>query len=509
MESVSKIPRIRIFGFWLGALLFLFILLFVDLDPQKPVLTNMLAVALLMAVWWVFEVVPLAVTALLPVVLYPVLGIMNGKVVSQTYVNHIIFLFLGGFMVALAMQRWNLHKRRALRILMINGTKPINILLGFMFASTFLSMWISNTATTMMMLPILLSVADKLQESIGAKKSDRFVIGLLLGVAYSASIGGVATLVGTPPNPMFTKIFQIMFPQGPEINFVDWFIFALPISVVLFVVTWLLLYLMYSRHLKGVKISKSTFRDQYRLLGKPTFEERVVLVDFILLALAWLTRSPLHIGSVTLPGWSQWFAHPEYFNDGTVAMIFALPLYIFPTNDKNSRYIMNWEYSKQLPWNIVLLFGGGFALAQGFKDSGLSVWFGHQLVGLSSIHPIFLVLSIALLMTFLTELTSNTATTQIILPVIASLAVSIHINPLLLMLPATVSASMAFMLPVATPPNAIIFGSNKISVMQMAKTGLLLNLVGAVVITLMTYYWGVSVFHIDLTAMPDWAMIAK
>ncbi len=509
MESTSRIPRIRIFGFWLGAIVFFLTLFFVTLDPQNPVLTNMLAVALLMAIWWVFEVVPLAVTALLPVILYPILGIMNGKLVSQAYVNHIIFLFLGGFMVALAMQRWNLHKRIALRILMITGTKPVNILLGFMFASAFLSMWISNTATTMMMLPILLSVADKLQESIGAKKADRFVIGLLLGVAYSASIGGVATLVGTPPNPMFTKIFQIMFPQGPEINFVDWFVFAIPISAALFVTTWLLLYIMYSRHLKGVNISKDTFRNQYRALGKPSFEERVVLVDFILLALAWLTRSPLHVGNVTLPGWSQLFAHPEYFNDGTVAMIFAIPLYVFPTRDENSRYIMNWEYSKQLPWNIVLLFGGGFALAQGFKDSGLSVWFGEQLVGLSSIHPIFLILSIALLMTFLTELTSNTATTQIILPVIASLAVSIHINPLLLMLPATVSASMAFMLPVATPPNAIVFGSNKISIMQMAKTGLLLNLVGAIVITLMTWYWGVSVFHIDFASIPDWAVIAN
>ncbi len=509
MENISKIPRIRIFGFWLGAGVFLITLFFVDLDPEKPIITNMLAVALLMATWWVFEVVPLAITALLPVVLYPTLGIMSGKAVSGTYINHIIFLFLGGFMVALAMQRWNLHKRIALRILMITGTKPVNILLGFMFASAFLSMWISNTATTMMMLPILLSVGDKLQESIGAKKSDRFVIGLLLGVAYSASIGGVATLVGTPPNPMFTKILQIMFPQSPEIGFADWFIFALPISVVLFLVTWGLLYLMYSKHLKGINISKSTFKDQYKTLGKASFEEKVVLTDFVLLALAWLTRSPLHLGSVHLPGWSQLFAHPEYFNDGTVAMIFALPLYIFPTREINSRYIMNWEYSKLLPWNIVLLFGGGFALAQGFKDTGLSIWLGDQLLGLSAVHPLFLILSIALFMTFLTELTSNTATTQIILPVIASLAVSIHVNPLLLMLPATVSASMAFMLPVATPPNAIVFGSNRISVMQMAKTGLLLNLVGAIVIALMTYFWGSSVFHIDLQTMPDWAAIAQ
>jgi len=509
MNSNHKISTIRIFGFWLGAAIFIITLFFIDLDPDKPIITRMLAVALLMATWWVFEVVPLAVTALLPVVLYPLLGIMDGKAVSQTYINHIIFLFLGGFMVALAMQRWNLHKRIALRILMITGTKPLNILLGFMLATAFLSMWISNTATTMMMLPILLSVSNKLQESIGIKKADKFVIGLLLGVAYSASIGGAATLVGTPPNPMFTKIFQIMFPQAPEINFADWFMFALPITITLFIVTWAFLYVMYARHLKGVNISTSTFRNQYRELGKASFEEQIVLIDFVLLAFAWLTRSPIHIGSLTLPGWSQLFAHPGYFNDGTVAMIFALPLYIFPTKDGNSKYIMNWEYSKQLPWNIVLLFGGGFALAQGFKDSGLSIWFGDQLVGLSGIHPLFMILSIALLMTFLTELTSNTATTQIILPIIASLAVSLHINPLLLMLPATVSASMAFMLPVATPPNAIVFGSNKITVMQMAKTGLLLNIVGAIVISIMAYYWGAYVFHIDINTMPVWATIAQ
>jgi sodium-dependent dicarboxylate transporter 2/3/5 len=506
MKSALKIPKIKIIGFFLGLISFFSVILFLNLDPSKPQMTSMLAVALLMAVWWVFEVVPLAITALLPIVLFPFLSIMDGKTVSGAYVNHIIFLFLGGFMVALAMQRWNLHKRIAVKILLLTGTKPASILFGFMFATAFLSMWISNTATAMMMLPILLSVGNKLSENIEGKVVDKFTVGLLLGVAYSASIGGVATLVGTPPNPMFTKIFQIMFPKGPDIDFASWFIFAFPVSVVLFAVTWLLLYLMYAGHLKNVKIDKSTFRNQYQELGKASFEEKVVFVDFVLMAIAWLTRSPITIGNIHLPGWSQLFAHPEYFNDGTVAMIFALPLYIFPTKDPNSRFIMNWEYSKQLPWNIVLLFGGGFALALGFKESELSSWFGNLLSGLAGVNPLVLILSIALMMTFLTELTSNTATTQIILPIIASLAISIHINPLLLMLPATLSASMAFMLPVATPPNAIVFGSNKITVMQMAKTGILLNFVGAIVITLMTYYLGMKVFNIDLSFLPAWAV---
>ncbi len=509
MEKALTIPKVKVAGFWIGIIAFFFTLFFIDLDPQKPAMTNMLAVALLMAIWWVFEVVPLAVTALFPVVLFPLLGIMNGKTVSSAYVNHIIFLFLGGFMVALAMQRWNLHKRIALRILLITGTKPASILFGFMFATAFLSMWISNTATAMMMLPILISVGNKMSEHIESRKADKFIAGLLLSVAYSASIGGVATLVGTPPNPMFTKIFQIMFPKGPEISFTSWFIFALPVTIVLFATTWALLYFMYARHLKNVKIEKSTFKQQYKALGKASFEEKIVLVDFVLMAIAWLTRSPLHLGDFTIPGWSQLFSHPEYFNDGTVAMMFAIPLYIFPTKDNNSRFIMNWEYSKQLPWNIVLLFGGGFALANGFKASELSVWFGNQLAGLAGVSPLILILSIALLMTFLTELTSNTATTQIILPIIASLAVSIHINPLLLMLPATLSASMAFMLPVATPPNAIVFGANKLTVFQMAKTGIILNLIGAIVITLMTYYYGTTIFHIDLNSFPSWAAISN
>ena len=509
MDTHLTISKVKIIGFWAGVLAFVFVLSFVNLDSQKPAMTGMLAVALLMSIWWIFEVVPLAITALLPVVLFPVLGIMSGKTVSSVYVNHIIFLFLGGFMVALAMQRWNLHKRIALKILLLTGTKPSSILFGFMFATAFLSMWISNTATAMMMLPILISIGNKLGEHLEQKQTDKLLAGLLLGVAYSASIGGVATLVGTPPNPMFTKIFQIMFPGGPEITFSSWFIFALPVSIVLFGCTWLLLYIMYVAPIKKFDIEKNTFKKQYKELGKLGYEEKIVLIDFILMAIAWLTRSPLELDYFTIPGWSQLFSHPEYFNDGTVAMFFALPLYMIPTKDGNSRYIMNWEYSKQLPWNIVLLFGGGFALASGFKESELSVWFGQQLAGLGGVSPIILILSIALLMTFLTELTSNTATTQIILPVIASLSVSININPLLLMIPATLSASMAFMLPVATPPNAIVFGANKLTVFQMAKTGIILNLIGAIVITLMTYYLGTVVFNIDLTSVPAWVTTGK
>ncbi len=498
---------VRFTGLLLGIVLFAAVLLFVNLDPEKPAATATLAVALLMAVWWIFEVVPLAITALLPVVLYPVLGIMNGKTVSAVYFNDIIFLFIGGFIVALAMQRWNLHKRIALRILLLTGSNPGKILFGFMGATAFLSMWISNTATTMMMIPILLSIIEQISENMDKRSASQFTVGLLLGVAYSASIGGVATLVGTPPNPMFVKVFAIMFPKGPEISFASWFMFAFPITVILFVVIWAYLFYLYKPSAADVKtIDVRSFREAYHLLGKPSREEIIVFADFVLMALLWMTRNGLAFGDFKIAGWSSLFPEPKYFNDGTVAIFMALPLYFIPVKGKKNKFIMNWKYSKKIPWNIVLLFGGGFALAIGFKDSGLSEWFGNSLKFFSEFHPIVLIISISLLMTFLTELTSNTATTQIFLPILAALSVSVNINPLFLMIPATLSASMAFMLPVATPPNAIVFGSNKIKIAQMAKTGLVLNFIGAVVITLFTYYYAPVIFNIDINVFPSWAV---
>jgi sodium-dependent dicarboxylate transporter 2/3/5 len=261
MQSVFQLfkskHQIGIFG---GIFVFLFVILFTNLEPGKPEVTFTLAVALLMAIWWVTEAVPLAITSLLPVILFPLLGIMNGKEVSSTYFNHVIFLFIGGFIVAIAMQKWDLHKRIALKILMYTGVSPARILLGFMIATAFLSMWISNTATTMMMVPILLSIIQKLEESIGEKAMGKYATGLLLGVAYSASIGGIATLVGTPPNLSFARIFQIMFPEAPEISFASWFSFALPITIILFIFVWGYLYMIFSpKKTNWTNISKDTF----------------------------------------------------------------------------------------------------------------------------------------------------------------------------------------------------------------------------------------------------------
>ncbi|MQY79056.1 MAG: DASS family sodium-coupled anion symporter [Bacteroidetes bacterium] len=497
---VGKTGWLKKLGLITGPVASLLLLVFYDLAPENPLVTYTASVALLMAVWWITEAVPLAVTALIPVALFPLFGIMNGKEVSSLYFNHVIFLFLGGFMVALAMQKWNLHKRIALVTLMIFGVKPRRILLGFMISTAFLSMWISNTATAMMMLPIALSVIISLEEILGQNVVRKYSIGLFLGIAYSASIGGIATLVGTPPNPIFTQILVITFPGAPEISFSKWFFFALPISIIFLFITWSVLSLFFCK--VKFRLSREVFSQQYKQLGKMLYEEKVVLAVFIFLALLWLTRSDLKIGEFTLPGWSGIFPYPKYINDGTVAISFALLLFIIPA--KRKPRIMNWETTKQLPWGIVLLFGGGFALAGGFKESGLSEWFGNQLIGLGEFSPTFLIGSICFMITFLTELTSNTATVEMVLPILASLSIAIVKNPLLLMVPATLASSFAFMMPVATPPNAIIFGTGRIRIIDMVKAGFFLNLIGVLILTIGILILG-FLLEIDPGQMPDWA----
>jgi sodium-dependent dicarboxylate transporter 2/3/5 len=374
-----------------------------------------------------------------------------------------------------------------------------------MSSTFFLSMWISNTATAMMMLPIAMSIIGQLDDFMDNKGVSKFSAGLLLGIAYSASIGGMATLVGTPPNLSLVRIFNIYFTEAPDISFSMWLIFALPVSLMIGFVAYSYLYLCFKpKQGEWKNIDKDTFVTQLKAMGPAGFEEKVVFVVFSLLAVLWMTRVDLDFGTVSLPGWARIFPESGYINDGTTAIFMALILFLMPSKTEKGKKIMDWATTSKLPWHILLLFGGGFALALAFKVSGLSTWFGVQLSGLASLHPILIILSISLVITFLTELTSNTATTEMVLPILAGMAISSGIHPLLLMIPATMSASMAFMLPVATPPNAIIFGTGRVSIRQMAMTGLFLNLVCAVIITLMMYYWGSVVFDIDFNALPDW-----
>ncbi len=505
-DLVKNSHFLRKFFFLLAPALFFYIILFVDLEPGKPEITYTFAVAVLMAIWWVTEIVPLAVTSILPVVLFPLLGIMDGKTVSSTYFNYIIFLFLGGFLVALAMEKWNLHKRIALKILMLIGVSPGRILMGFMLGTAFLSMWISNSATTMLMIPILLSVIHKLEEINSEKSVRHFSVGLLLSVAYSASIGGIATLIGTPPNLLLVRVLKINYPNAPDISFSQWFFYAFPVTVVLFFIAWIYLYFVFVKSGKKLKqLNQSVISNEYKAMGKWTFEQKIMAFLFVILGFLWFFRADIDLGSFVIPGWSRIFNNPTYFNDGTVAIAIAILLFLIPSKQKKRTYLMDWKTAESIPWEILLLFGGGFALASGFKNSGLSLWIGNSLIWLKDINPVVIIVIIATVITFLTEITSNTATSSTLLPVLAGLALSANVNPLLFMLPATISASLAFMLPVATPPNAIVFGTRKVPMTAMTKTGFILNLVGIIVVTTATYYLAIYMFDIDLNSAPVWA----
>ncbi|WP_163714270.1 SLC13 family permease [Mangrovibacterium lignilyticum] len=491
-----------------GLAVFISILLFVDLKPDAPQVTYTAAIAFLIALWWVTEALPIGVTSLLPILLFPLLGVLDGKTISNAYINYIIFLFIGGFIVALAIEKWNLHKRIALKILSLVGSKPIMILFGFMFASAFLSMWMSNTATALMMLPIASSVISSLTEVTGEKNIRKFRTGLLLSIAYACSIGGISTLVGTPPNLSFIRIYEIIYPQGPEISFSQWSIFALPITIIMFFFVLFYLYLMFRPAAQLTALKKDFFAQKYRDLGPVTTPEKKVLVLFFLLIFLWFFRKNLEFGNFSIPGWSNLFAHPQYINDGTIAVFVAVLLFIIPSGKKEEG-LVTWEITKKIPWHIVLLFGGGFALARAFIDSGLSAYIGNLLTKAGSLSNTSLVGLVTAIMTFLTELTSNTATTEMMLPIISGMANQIQVNPLLLMIPVTLASSMAFMFPVATPPNAIVYSSGQFRMMEMMKAGIIINCIAIVIITLVTLVWGTFVLPTNFSVFPDWAIVGQ
>jgi sodium-dependent dicarboxylate transporter 2/3/5 len=461
----------------------------VDLNPDNPATTYAAAIAVWMVIWWLTEAVPLAATAILPVVLFPILKIMPGREVASLYFNNVIFLFLGGFIVALAMERWQLHRRLALTIISRLGSSPRMLLLGFMLATAFLSMWISNTATTMMMVPIAMGALVRL-ENANNSTSPRLPIALLLGIAYAASMGGIATLIGTPPNLAFARIYAITFPEAAEVSFTSWFMFAFPISVVFLTLAWVGLSTWVVRGGITGEIDRSLFVNELAAMGPMTKEERLVLGHFAVMALLWLTRGDVNLGEFTLSGWGSLLGLSGYVDDGTVAVLVATSLFFFHSDNSPSGRVMDWRTARNLPWHIVLLFGGGFALARGFTASGLSQWVGGNLAGLSH-QPLLLIVAIlCLAVTFLTELTSNTATAELLLPLLAAVAVSIDIHPLMLMVPATISASCAFMMPVATPPNAIVFGTDRLTIPQMARAGIMLNFTGVALITAAIFVLG-------------------
>lgn len=469
----------------------------------------MLAVVVLMAVWWISEAIPLAATSLLPLVLLPLLGIMPGKEVAPNYLNSTIFIFVGGFLIALAMERWNLHRRIALRVLLIFGQSPRMLVLGFMVATAFLSAWISNTATTIAMMPVALAVVHQMEDRYGRAKVSTLATCLMLSIAYAASIGGIATPVGTPPNLVFMTVFEETFPGGPAISFSQWALVGMPLSLAMLVLCWLLLTRFVFPPAKGVSVDSSVIREEYRGLGRMTREERAVLGVFLATAVLWMGRREIDLGVFSIPGWSSLLPESirSYLDDGTVAVAMSLLLFLWPAKGGGveAGRILDASIFQRLPWGIVLLFGGGFALAKGFVESGLSAWLATAVFSeLGAVPVLAMVLLVCLAMTFLTEFTSNTASTQLVLPLLASAAVAQQINPMLLMIPATFAASMAFMMPVATPPNAIVFGSERVTVAQMCKAGFWLNLIAIVMVTLALYWIAAPVFGFGDGSLPGW-----
>lgn len=498
--------RGRAIGLWLGFAACILLIAF-PVDPGNPGASRLAGIAILMAIWWVTEAIPLFATALIPLVLFPLLGVMSGGDTAPIYFNSTIVLFLGGFLIALTMERWNLHKRIALGIIHAVGGGPARLVLGFMIAAGFLSMWISNTATAVMMVPIGLAIVLQLEESVGKERSVRFSTGLMLGIAYGCSMGGLTTLVGTPPNLSFQRIFAIIFPEAPEIAFGDWIALGFPIGVVMLFISWLLITRVFFRAEEGMEVDRGVVERERSALGPISFEERSVLSVFVATALLWVFRTDIELGVASVPGWSRLLPDPSLVDDGTVAIAMASVLFFIPARkpDGSRTRVMTAEVIPRLPWGIVLLFGGGFALAAGFQETGLAELIGRQFEVIGSLPPVLVVLCVCLVLTFLTELTSNLATTEMILPILASVAVVTGMHPLILMIPATLSASCAFMMPVATPPNAIVFGSGRIAVGQMARAGIFLNVIGAVVITTLVMTIGTVVFGIEPTSLPDWA----
>ncbi|XP_054452874.1 solute carrier family 13 member 2-like [Anoplopoma fimbria] len=555
-------------------------------------------VIILMALYWCTECIPLAVTALLPVILFPMMGIMESSEVCIQYLKDSNMLFIGGLLVAIAVEHWNLHRRIALQVLLIVGVKPSLLMIGFMGTTAFLSMWISNTASTAMMLPIANAVLQQLcdteanaeerdynlsaatdgqdnqafemgdtKESKELKLKDstismgecdsldsvppevcdrspeaeqrrlkreqkylKLTKGMSLSVCYAASIGGTATLTGTTPNVILKGQIDELFPEnGGIINFASWFGFSFPNMVLMLVLSWLWLQFMFL----GFNFKKSfgcgtkkdsdreayqVIKDEFKKLGRMCFAEGCVLTIFTLLVLLWFTREPGFI-----PGWATVLFNKDkpYVTDGTVAILMSSLFFCIPSKlprccgrsedgapAEAPSPLLNWDIvHEKMPWNILLLLGGGFALAHGSEKSGLSMWLGESLIPLQSIPPFAISILLCLMVAMFTECSSNTATTTLFLPILASMATAIKIHPLYVMFPCTISASLAFMLPVATPPNAIAFSYGNLKVMDMARAGFILNFVGVLTINIAINTWGVPMFQ--LNTFPSWANVTK
>ena len=471
-------------GLFLGPLSFVLILFFFHPEGLNPQANAVLASTAWVSIWWITEVIPIAVTSLLPIILFPLSGAMELSSTTASFGHKYIFLYMGGFIIAIAIEKWNLHKRIALNIIYLVGSNIKRIILGFMLATAFLSMWISNTATSVMMLPIGLAVINEFNTRLSNKDQDNsFGKALMLSIAYSASIGGVATLVGTPPNIVFAGV--VLETYNYEITFFNWMIFGLPVSLFLLFICWKYL-TNFAFSFKNTEFpgGREEILKLKQELGPISYEEKMVGLIFALTAFCWITRS--FFIQKFIPG----------IDDTIIAIFFGIILFLISTRSKD-RKLINWNEAVKMPWGVILLFGGGMALAKAFEVSGLAIWLAEQMIALKGLNLFIILIFLITAVNFLTEITSNLATTAMLLPVLASIAVLLEVHPFIIMTGATVAASCAFMLPAATPPNAVVFGSGYLRIPDMVKAGILMNLFSIIFVALMVFYilpilWGID-----------------
>jgi sodium-dependent dicarboxylate transporter 2/3/5 len=480
MNTAPKPETYQIVGRFLGPAVFVVMLATGEYqDAMSPQAWRAAAVGLWMAIWWATEAIPVPVTAFLPIVLFEPLGITSLRDAAAPYANPIIYLFLGGFLMALAIERWNLHRRIALAILDRTGTDGKRLVGGFMFVCAGLSMWMTNTSTTMMLLPIVLSVIAVIQDNVSDlsdQERSNFRIAMLLGLAYSASIGGLATLVGTPPNALL--IGYLAENYNIDISFARWMTVGIPVTLVMLPIAWVVLTrFMYPVTVPASEAVRRHLHDLRVELGPMTTPEKRVAIIFVLVILSWMLRRPL----TELAGLTG-------ISDAGIVMTAGILFFVLPSGNTTQPRLMVWEDATRLPWGVLILFGGGLSLAAAVSNTGLALWLGESLAPLNAFGIAVLVVAAVTMVIFLTELTSNLATTATLLPVMGAIAVQAGLPPLYLTVPITIAASCAFMLPVATPPNAIVFATGQITIPQMVRAGVVLNLIGIVVVTIIALY---------------------
>ncbi len=471
---MKNYPAYKKTGFLLGPILF-FIILFYPEEIINPIAHHVIAVAAWMICWWVTEAVSISVTALIPLTIFPLVDIMPIADVAKSYAHPIVFLFFGGFIIALALEKVNLHRRIALSILKLTGTNADGVVLGFMLATALMSMWISNTASTVVMLPIALSVIKLLinDEDGFTKKDQNFALSIMLGIAFSANIGGMATIVGTPPNMVMVGVMKDQYDI--DIGFFNWMKMGVPFAItLLFIAYFFIVKVFYPNNLGQLKSSGDIIDTELKKLGKVSRSEKVVLVIFLTTAFLWMIRSKLQI------------YFPQITDTG-ISMLGALALFVFPLDLKNGKFTLDWKDTASLPWGILILFGGGLALAGGLKTAGLIDLIGNTIAQQEGLSIFLITTLLIFVMLFMTELMSNVALVNIFVPVVAGIAIGLKVPVLQVVIPVTLAASCAFMLPMATPPNAIVFASGHIKVFEMAKVGIVLNIISIMLLVGITY----------------------